>query len=206
MSLRAFAAMSGDHLTGGPSRWPRFLAAARPALVRSRIRSRSNWADGPKNVHHELARRPLRAHAILDRAEMNAALLELRQQLGHVHKAATYPVELAGRQRVALLEGGECLGEHRPIVANAARLFHEDIGRLDAELARCVELQVELLSCRPARRRSFLRKFGHSPSYDYPVRVCGIDRKEPGWTKPRRAWLRLPAATHCRAEVFGPIR
>ena len=53
MSLRAFTAISGEDQV---------------AL---------ELGDLPKNVHRELARRPLRAHT--DRAEMNAALLELGQ-------------------------------------------------------------------------------------------------------------------------------
>src|SRR5262245_50522907 len=58
-SLRAFATMSSDHLTGGPRRWPRFLAAARPARVRSRIRSRSNWAMKPRMLSTSLPVLPL---------------------------------------------------------------------------------------------------------------------------------------------------
>jgi len=55
MRLRAFGTMSGDHFIGGPSRVPRFLAAASPALVRSRIGSRFKLRDGAENVQDQLA-------------------------------------------------------------------------------------------------------------------------------------------------------
>ena len=83
--------------------------------------------------------------AVLDGAEVHAARLEVREQLGEVREAAADAVELVAGERVARLEGGERLGELRPIVPDAAGLLDEDVRGRHAEPARGVELQVELL-------------------------------------------------------------
>lgn len=88
---------------------PRAAAATRPARVRSRIRSRSNWPSAPKTW--KISRPPGVVVSICSvaRPQADAALLQARHRL-QMRKRMPQPVELPDHENVALPKVGERRG------------------------------------------------------------------------------------------------
>ena len=145
--------MSGCHLIGGPSRRPRLRAAERPARVRSRIRSRANWATALSRCR---TRRPVGE---------GIRLQDRRQQLGHqrLSRSSESGPHCARRDRVCSWPACRRAYKRRSrLPGPAGRLARADVDilRFHAHLDLSVTLQIGVLLF--GRHAPIAHCFGHA--------------------------------------------
>jgi hypothetical protein len=88
-------------MTEGRPPWrPRARAAARPAVVRSRMRSRSNSARLGEDVEDELAAGGGGVDRLLEAAEPDAALSQAGDGVDQMSEGAAEPVQFPDHQGV----------------------------------------------------------------------------------------------------------
>ena len=169
--LRARASFSGSMTGLRPPFRPRAAAAARPARVRSRIRSRSNCPSAPNRWN--TSRPPgvvLSIASVIERKP--TPLFERRHGFDQMHERAAEPVELPNDEHVALAHIVERLAQARSIGTSAGGALREDLcatGRGES-----VELQRRILVERADasiadERHGFLSVF---PSGNHAVRLA----------------------------------
>ncbi len=124
--LRATASFSAVILDGRPPLRPRARAAARPAIVRSRINARSNSASAPNKVEDELAASGAGVDPFGERAEADLPLLKVGDDLDQVAQTAPEPVEPPDHDGVTLAEMVEHPGKLGSCVERSTRLLLED--------------------------------------------------------------------------------
>ena len=126
---------------GRPPCRPRARAAASPACVRSRIRSRSNSARAPKTWKISLPPLVVVSICSVRLLKPTPPLVEPGHRLDEVPQRAPEPVEPPDDEDVALADIGEGLLQAEPLGTGAAGGVGEDL--LAAGRGEGILLQVE---------------------------------------------------------------
>ena len=138
------AVTSAGRIEGGrPPLRPCLRASISPAVVRSRIKARSNWAMAPKTWKEHAARRG-GVDILGQRHQPDLLALQLLSRSDQFLQRAGEAVELPHHERVAGTQHlAEDAGEFGTVVASTRRVFGEDPFATGA--AQCVQLQVGVL-------------------------------------------------------------